>query len=200
MSHLNFNPLVVFLQKQLHVIALGFHGAEILITAFVISLLWPSLFFACSIHQRETTTLHLIDSQHTHSHLIWTHEQMNIVETRWEFHAQSHTHTQNMQEHALIHPSSGLCFLSLNIDFQADKMMVPWFLWQPADQIPLVDLCDTSMATLISRDLGLASTDRCFCQVQVSFWTDPLHCFIVLGTVSRLDLRGESLKTRGVQA
>lgn len=49
MSGCNFNPLVVFLlQKQLRVIALEFHGAQILITELIISLLWPLLFLARS--------------------------------------------------------------------------------------------------------------------------------------------------------
>lgn len=86
--------------------------------------------------------IRLVDSQHTLSDLAWMHKQMRKMErqTRLRYNftnsADACINTSarisfQRTALALIAPSSGVCFSSLNTDCQADKMMAAWFsLWQ----------------------------------------------------------------------
>lgn len=81
--------------------------------------------------------------------------------------------------------------------------MDPWFSaslttpppWQ-LTKFSLMDLCDRSMATLIIRDSGLALTNRCLCQLRVSFFGQihlTVSCAAFAGDGGGLGLREESL-------
>lgn len=125
---------------------------------------------------------------------ICTHRTEHAVGWKWGCHISAHSDCNHFDRSFL----RGL-LLVFNYWSSGGKDDGPLIPCLPDNLSPrqltlfsLLDLGDKSTATLIIKDSGLASTNRCLCQVQVTFRSDSLDCDLQ-HFYGGLDLRGESL-------
>lgn len=165
----------------------------------VISLLWLLLFWACSICQWSTegytsltqnSRFHYIGAKKCKMNLITyhsifsntgdnirTHRTEHAVGWKWGCHISAHSDCNHFDRSFL-----GGLLLVFNYWSSGGKDDGPLIPCLPDNLSPrqltlfsLLDLGDKSTATLIIKDSGLASTNRCLCQVQVTFRSDSVR-------------------------